>query len=383
MVNDARETYDIGIVGGGQLGLMLVQAAIPLGLRTLVLDPDPRCPAAQVAPVIARHLADPQGLSELVSRCTSTTFEIEHTDPVHLRALEQEGAHFAPSPRVLELVADKLRQKEFFRDGGLPVPTILPIDTSAPHSGERSVIQKTRFGGYDGRGVARVEPGAPFVLEGPSFVEEAVAVDREIAVVVALSSDGTLTTWDPVDMVFDSHLNLVSHVVSPADLTPAQRTHAIEIASAAAHLLKPLGFSGILAVELFIDTTGAILVNEVAPRPHNSGHGTLESSRCSQFEQHLRCVAKLPLGDTASLAATAMVNILGPAGVQGEYRVAGKADALRFADVHLHLYGKHLTRPGRKLGHLTGRAATGAAASRIARQAAATIRVVPEEKERQ
>lgn len=381
MVNDPRGTYDIGIVGGGQLGLMLVQAAIPLGLRTLVLDPDPRCPAAQVAPVITRPLTDPEGLSELVSRCAVTTFEIEHTDPVHLRAQEQQGAHFAPSPRVLELVADKLRQKEFFRDGGLPVPEILSIDTSTVHSGEEAVIQKTRFGGYDGRGVARIEPGAPFVLQGPTFVERAVAIDREIAVIVALSPTGTLATWDPVDMVFDPKLNLVSHVVSPADLTAAERERAIEIASAAARLLKPLGFSGILAVELFIDSTGTVLVNEVAPRPHNSGHGTLESSRCSQFEQHLRCVTDLPLGDTSSLAATAMVNLLGPEGVQGEYQIAGTADALRLSDVHLHLYGKHLTRPGRKLGHLTARAETGAAASRIARQAAAAIHVLPQGKE--
>lgn len=374
MVNDPRGTFDIGIVGGGQLGLMLVQAAIPLGLRTLILDPDPHCPAAQVAPVFNGALTDPYALNQLVSRCAVTTFEIEHTDPAHLCSLEEGGAHFAPSPRVLELVADKLRQKEFFRDGGLPVPKILPIDTSLPHGGSESVIQKTRFGGYDGRGVARIEPGRQFVLAGPTFVEETVPIDREIAVVVAMCQDGTLTTWDPVDMVFDPNLNLVSQVVSPAHLTATERDLAIEIASTAASLLKPVGFAGILAVELFIDDGGQILLNEVAPRPHNSGHGTIESSRCSQFEQHIRCVAGLPPGDTSSMAAAAMVNLLGPDGVEGEYRIEGREDALRFGDVHLHLYGKHLIRPGRKMGHITARAQEGAVASRLAHQAAAVLR---------
>ncbi|MEX2442095.1 MAG: ATP-grasp domain-containing protein [Alkalispirochaeta sp.] len=373
-MNEPRETFDIGIVGGGQLGLMLTEAAIPLGLRTLVLDPDPKCPAAMVAPVLTGELTDPAALTALVSRCSVTTFEIEHTDPQHLCALEEKGARFAPSPRVLDLISDKLRQKQFFREGGLPIPRILATDPSGTHGGPEPVVQKTRFGGYDGRGVARVMPGERFPLPGPSFIEEAVTIDREIAVIVALSAEGELATWDPVEMIFDPRLNLVSDVVTPADLPQTTARAALEIASAAAHLLKPLGFSGVLAVELFSDSRGKVLLNEVAPRPHNSGHVTIESSRCSQFEQHLRCVAGFPLGVTTAIGPAAMVNLLGPEGVNGEYHTMGVREALRFSDVHLHLYGKGSTRPGRKLGHLTARAPDANTARDIAREAAAAIR---------
>lgn len=383
MVNQPSGTFDIGIVGGGQLGLMLVQAAIPLGLRVLVLDPDSRCPAATVAPVLTGSLTDPEALTTLVSHSSVTTFEIEHTDPTHLRGLERAGARFAPSPRVLELVADKLQQKEFFRDGGLPVPKILPLDSASPHSRNDPVVQKTRFGGYDGRGVAYIRRGERFPLEGPTFIEEAVAIDREIAVLVALTPEGETATWDPVEMVFDQRLHLVSHVLSPANLPPSLSGGATDIASAAANLLKPLGFSGVLAVELFLTSRGELLLNEVAPRPHNSGHLTIESSRCSQFEQHLRCVAGLPLGTTERLAAAAMVNLIGPDNLEGEYRTEGVADALRFSDVHLHMYGKHLTRPGRKLGHLTARSDGREAASEIARAAAGSIQFSGKHKERE
>ncbi|HKK47879.1 MAG TPA: ATP-grasp domain-containing protein [Alkalispirochaeta sp.] len=377
MVHEPDKLYDIGIVGGGQLGLMLVQAAIPLGLRAAVLDPDPDCPAAMVAPVIPGELTDTDALSALVSQSSVTTFEIEHTNPTHLITLEQSGARFAPSPQVLSLISDKLGQKVFFRDGGVPVPPILSYDPSGTHAGPEPVIQKTRFGGYDGRGVARVAPGEQFALEGPSFVEQAIPIVHEIAVVLAMSASGELALWDPVMMEFHPQLHLVSHVATPADLSPDTMKRARTIASDAARLLQPLGFSGILAVELFVDSHGTVLLNEVAPRPHNSGHVTMESSRCSQFEQHLRCVAGLPLGDTSALGPAAMVNLLGPSGGHGRYTVAGVDEALKLNDVHLHVYGKRLTRPGRKLGHVTARAIDTATAIQNAHRAAAAIRFEP------
>ncbi len=373
MVRGPDKPYDIGIVGGGQLGLMLVQAAIPLGLRVIVLDPDPDCPASRVAPVISGGLTDVDALNTLVSQCSVTTFEIEHTDPAHLIELEQAGARFAPSPGVLDLISDKLRQKEFFRDGGVPVPPILATDPAGTHDGAEPVIQKTRFGGYDGRGVARIDPGRRFSLQGPSFVERAVPIAREVAVVLAMSASGEVALWDPVDMEFDPELNLVSHVATPADLPRSTVQRLLEVSTDAARLLQPLGFSGILAVELFIDSEDDVLLNEVAPRPHNSGHVTIESSRCSQFEQHVRCVSGFPLGDTSSLGPAAMVNLLGPPGEQGEYHVAGVSKVLALPDVHLHLYGKRSTRPGRKLGHVTARAADAATAIHTAHRAAARI----------
>jgi 5-(carboxyamino)imidazole ribonucleotide synthase len=278
---------------------------------------------------------------------------------------------------VLTLIADKLEQKNFFREGGLPVAEPLPIDPDTPNTERTPVIQKTRFGGYDGRGVARVLPGEQFPLQGPTFVEEAIPIEREVAVLVAVARDGQTTTWDPMEMVFEPRLNLVSHVVSPAELSSATAEAAREIAVAAAVLLEPIGFCGVLAVELFLQPNGTLILNEVAPRPHNSGHLTIEASRCSQFEQHLRCVAGFPLGTTERLTTAAMVNLLGPDGLTGTYRTAGVDEALGVTDAHIHLYGKQLARPGRKMGHVTARGPDRRRAIHAAHEAAAAIRFEP------
>jgi 5-(carboxyamino)imidazole ribonucleotide synthase len=354
---------------------MLALAAAPLGVRVVVLDPDPHCAAAPVAEVITGRLDSADHLRRLVECSRVTTFEIEHTNPLFLRTLESEGHRIFPAPDVIDLVADKLRQKRHFADHGLPVPGILAENPSGLSGFPGPVIQKTRFGGYDGRGVARVDPGKEFPLDGKTFVEESIPIDVELAVLVARAASGEIRHWDPVEMVFDPRLNLVSSVITPARVSKGVIDRAIELARGAAESLAATGLVGVLAVELFVDAAGALSINEVAPRPHNSGHHTIESSRCSQFEQHLRAVLNLPLGDTSSISDAAMVNLVGPDYCRpGRYSVGGVAEVCSIPDVHLHLYGKREVRPGRKMGHVTARADTAEEALRRAGQAAAALR---------
>jgi 5-(carboxyamino)imidazole ribonucleotide synthase len=213
-----------------------------------------------------------------------------------------------------------------------------------------------------------------FPSRGKTFVEEAIPIEVELAVLVARNTAGEVRHWDPVEMVFDPRLNLVSSVVTPARVPAGTAARAIDLARGVAESLAPLGLAGVLAVELFMDTAGSLWVNEVAPRPHNSGHLTIESSRCSQFEQHLRAVLGLPLGDTTSMSEAAMVNLVGPDRCEpGRYTVGGRAEACAVPDVHIHLYGKRAVRPGRKMGHVTARAPSAEEALHRARLAAGAL----------
>jgi len=377
-VDHTVDRYDLGIVGGGQLGRMLALAAAPLGLRCIVLDPDPACAAAQVADTIVAPLNDAKALHRLVTSAAVTTFEIEHTAPAVLSSLEDTGATIRPSPRTLAVVADKLRQKETLREAGLPVPVILARTAPGRSSWTHPVVQKSRFGGYDGRGVAVVPGGEDMPLPGDTFVETAVEIERELAVLVVRDTDGVVDAWAPVDMVFDSTLNLVSDVIVPAEIPEEVRRRAVEISIATARVLGEHGLVGVLAVELFLDRSGRILINEVAPRPHNSGHITMESSQCDQFEQHVRAVLGLPLGSTALRTPAAMTNIVGPPhSHSGAYRVIGRRQVLADPTAHLHLYGKPAVRPGRKMGHVTCTDPSTADALSRARTAAAAVAFAP------
>ncbi len=361
---------------------MLALAAVPLQISIVTLDPDPLCPASTVAGVIEGPLGDRDSLYRLARSSDVLTFEIEHTDPKMLSELEAAERAVRPAAAVLHLVADKLEQKRFFDAAGIPVAPLLADDAAVyygalPKDIPRAV-QKVRHGGYDGRGVAVVSGGASLPLSGPSFVEHAVDIATEVAVVVARFPDGSLHHWEPVEMGFDPHLNLVRHVVCPADVPEEIAAEAVATARKAAAALGERGLIGVLAVELFIDTDGRVLLNEVAPRPHNSGHLTIEGSRCSQFEQHIRAVAGLPPGDTTMRGPTAMVNLVAEAEVgTGPYRVSGREAALRYPDVHLHLYGKRELRSGRKMGHVTAGGTTTAEALTKALAAAEAIRFVP------
>jgi len=374
----------LGVVGGGQLGRMLALAAAPLNIDVVVLDPTPRCPASVAARQIRGSLEDAAALADLAAACDVLTVEIEHTNIHALEAIHAEGVPVRPAPAVLRTVSDKLRQRRVLAAAGLPGPIFaaLPGGPDTPGSGsgatELSVedfrdrfgrtgaVRKARFGGYDGRGVERLDAGGLRTIAGggtsvPSYLEEPVAIAAEVSVIVARDPQGTVAVYDPLEMVMDPRLNLVDLVVAPARIPHALAMRCEEVARGAA---ETLGVVGLLAVELFLTDDGGVLINEVAPRPHNSGHLTIEGSATSQFEQHLRAVTGIPLGSTELIRPAVMRNIVAPGDSDESDTGVGPAfldrdamnDVLAIEEIHLHLYGKHQARSGRKMGHITATA---------------------------
>lgn len=346
----------IGIIGGGQLGRMMVKAAKRLGCTCVVLDPTPGSPAGQVAGhqiVGAYH--DPARLRELAESCDVTTFDIEDIDTDTLIELEREGRCIHPSPRLLAEIQDKLRQKRLLAAADIPTAGFVEVEGDERAAFARfgyPLVQKARRGGYDGRGVAVLKSAADFnaYLPVPSLVERFVPADKELAVLVARGRDGDTRSYPVVEMRFRPGENVLDLLLAPAQVPP-------EIAAAAQGLavrtVHALGGVGIFGIELFLTADGTLLVNEVAPRTHNSGHYTIEACITDQFEQHLRAILGLPLGSTDLLCPAAMINLLGAPGHRGRPVIRGMAAALAIPGVCLHIYGKAATTPFRKMGHVT------------------------------
>ncbi len=350
----------IGIVGGGQLGLMLCDVARRMALKTVVLDANPQSPALRRADAtVVADLFDREGLRELCERSDIVTFEIEHTDTRALSDFAEQGrAVIAPSPAVLERIRDKGLQRQTLARHNVPQPYSVLWDEPAagpPDGMAFPFVQKLRTGGYDGRGVSVLGNPASARLQGPSIAEELVVLEVELAVIVARSCDpGTgetqeMRSYAPVRMDFDSSLNICTRVVAPSGVSAAMERRAIEIAEAA---VSAFGIVGVCAVELFVAADGRILVNELAPRPHNSGHLSIEAHATSQFEQHLRAVCSLPLGSPELLRPAVMLNLLGGAH-SGLPVCRGYRELCAVPETHLHWYDKSPCAPGRKMGHIT------------------------------
>ncbi|MEN9360932.1 MAG: hypothetical protein RL095_2467 [Verrucomicrobiota bacterium] len=368
----------IGIIGGGQLGKMMVQAAKTLGFTVVVLDPYPNSPAGQVADrEITGSLADPVKLRELVTQCDFTTYDIEHIETSELIRLADEGHIIRPDPRVLALTQDKLTQKQRLLDSGLAVPAFVKLESRDPQEFRQfgfPLVQKTRKGGYDGKGVMlmRSEADLAKVLPGDSMLERCVDIDLELAVMTVRGADGEVRSYPTVEMTFDSRCNALDTVIVPARISPELDAAAQKLAR---QCIDALGGVGIFGVEMFLDKQGRLSVNEVAPRPHNSGHYTIEACVTSQFEQHIRAVAGLPLGDCSQIRATVSMNLLGEPGFSGPPVVRGLEESLALPGVHFHLYGKPETRPLRKMGHVTVTAANLGEALRLADRVKAVLRI--------
>jgi 5-(carboxyamino)imidazole ribonucleotide synthase len=256
---------------------------------------------------------------------------------------------------VLATIQDKLQQRWFFRTRGLPVPRFVAVDRPTAEDAHRfcfPLVQKARRGGYDGRGVVvlRGPKDLADLLPVPSVFEECVAIEKEIAVLVARSPSGETCSYPAVEMIFDPRLNLIEGLLFPGRLDEATAERARLLAT---RTVEALDGVGIFAVELFLDRDGSLWLNEVAPRPHNSGHATIEASVTCQFEQHVRAVTGMPLGDTSLIHPAAMVNLTGPEAGEGDLDLPGLAQALSVPGARLHLYGKSTVRPGRKMGHVT------------------------------
>ncbi|HVS79149.1 MAG TPA: 5-(carboxyamino)imidazole ribonucleotide synthase [Candidatus Saccharimonadales bacterium] len=344
----------IGIVGGGQLGQMLTQAAKPLGFEVTVLEPLSNPPAVQVgAEQIQNGLQDPDALRELAEKSDVVTWEIEHIGAQDLYDLEQGGYNIQPSPLDLMTIQDKLEQKRFLERHGIPVAPFYQIrteeDLQATINKFGPVVVKSRSGGYDGRSNLIMESPdwgkiKSFFGDAKLYAEQKIALQKELSVLIAKGVNGQVMTYPTVETVHSN--NICDVAVMPARVPAGVNDEAQEVARAVADQLEG---QGLFAIEMFVTRDDKIMVNEIAPRVHNSGHMTIEGSKTSQFEQHIRAVTGARLGSTESVAPAAMANILfGPVTFEGIKRV------LRQPDIHPHFYGKEpRENMPRKIGHIT------------------------------
>ena len=346
----------IGVLGGGQLGLMMIQAAIDLDLRVEVMDPSEKAPCAKFTHrFITGDLNDAEAVYQFGKELDIVTIEIEHVSVEGLRKLEKSGVKIIPKPDHIALIQDKGLQKQFFKDNKIPTSDFILIEAGGNISSlGLPIVQKLRTGGYDGRGVQILKTPADIVEKGFSeacVLEKAVDIDKELGVIVARNSSGQTSIFPVVESVFDPKVNLVSSLIAPANIddNTADKAQALAL-----QVLESMDFVGLMAVELFLDSDGDLLVNEVAPRTHNSGHHTIEANKTSQFAQHLRAVVGLPLGDVSLLHnAAGMINLLGAADAYGTPVYEGLSEAQSITGVHPHIYGKSEVKPYRKMGHVT------------------------------
>jgi 5-(carboxyamino)imidazole ribonucleotide synthase len=346
----------IGIIGGGQLGRMLVKAAKRLGCTCVVVDPTPGSPAGQVSgQQIVADSHDPTALLALAQQVDVITFDIEDIDVDILSKIAAQGHRILPRCALLAEIQDKLRQKERLTALGIPnAPFVAAeqVDEAVLEAFGYPLVQKARRGGYDGRGVAVMHAAADRaqMLPVPSLLERFVAAEKELAVIVVRGQDGEVRSYAPVEMCFRPGQNILDLLLAPARVAAGVAEAARALATRTVTALDGVGIFG---VEMFLTAAGELLVNEVAPRTHNSGHYTIEACITDQFEQHLRAITGLPLGATDQLMPAAMINLLGEPGESGVPVLKGLRAALAIPGVSVHLYGKAETRPFRKMGHVT------------------------------
>jgi len=349
-------TKVLGVLGAGQLGKMLAQAASPWDLRLHMLDPTESAPASHLCErFVQGDFRDRDTVLAFAKDCDVITIEIEQVNVEALEELEKQGKSVHPAPTALRIIQDKGAQKDFYTRHQIPTAAYTryesPRDIDA-FTLTFPCVWKKCTEGYDGRGVKILKQASDLegLPEGTCLIEDAVEVDTEIAVIAARSPSGEVSTFDPVEMSFHPEANLVEFLAAPARIPESVAEEARKLAE---DTIQAFDLCGLLAVEMFWDKDGRLLVNEVAPRPHNSGHHTIEACVTSQYQQHLRAILELPLGDTSLRQPGVMINVLGAEGFSGPVQYEGVEEVLSTPGAYLHLYGKAETRPFRKMGHLT------------------------------
>ncbi|UZD21764.1 5-(carboxyamino)imidazole ribonucleotide synthase [Algoriphagus halophytocola] len=346
----------LGVLGGGQLGRMLIQSAVNYNQDIHILDPDPNAPCKDLCQrFTAGSLKDFDTVYAFGHGCDVITVEIESVNTEALEKLQREGKKVFPQPHILNLIKDKRKQKQFYQHHNIPTADfILTADKAEVihNSAFLPAVNKLGKEGYDGRGVQvlRSENDLEKAFDAPGLLEKLIDFDTEIAVTVARNEAGEMLAYPAVECAFHPTANLVEYLFAPAQISAEIEQKAQEIAK---DVILKLGMVGILAVEMFVTKDGEVLVNEVAPRPHNSGHHTIEANFTSQFEQHLRSVMNWPLGNPSLRCPAAMINLLGEEGHEGVAYVEGMEEAMKEEGVYIHLYGKKITKPFRKMGHVT------------------------------
>ncbi|MBN8685560.1 MAG: 5-(carboxyamino)imidazole ribonucleotide synthase [Chitinophagales bacterium] len=346
----------IGILGGGQLGRMLLQAAANYPVTVHVLENDADCPSAHLCHHFTKgDIRDFDAVYNFGKNLDALTIEIENVNVEALEKLEKEGVKIFPKPAVLRTIKNKIRQKEYYRDHQIPTSAFIITENLREleeAAGFIPAVHKIGEGGYDGKGVQLIRTREDLVkgFDSPSVLEKLVPIQKEIAQMVAINEKGETALYPPVEMLFDPELNLLDYQLCPAELS-TQTLYKVE--AIALTVVRNFKSPGIFAVEMFVDTNGDVLVNETAPRVHNSGHHTIEAHYCSQFDMLWRVILDYPLGNTDALLPSIMVNIIGSDGHSGDVRYEGLEEVLKMDNAFVHLYGKMQTKPGRKMGHVT------------------------------
>ncbi|MDB4106983.1 5-(carboxyamino)imidazole ribonucleotide synthase [Bacteroidia bacterium] len=356
----------IGVLGGGQLGKMLFEAGSPMNTKYVFLENTKNCPASLICNnQIVGSLQDENKIKELSEKSDVLTFEIEHVNVGALKKLESEGKQVIPRPSVLSIIQDKGLQKLYYQENNVPTLRFKNTTSSALAENieawpDENFVLKHRKGGYDGKGVQLLdktefnklkENNDQGLLSDSGYVIEKLAKDAiEISVIVSVAQDGTTSSFEPCEMVFNPKSNLMDYLIAPSSLSDSINKECVKIAESA---ILQFQSPGLFAVELFVEKEGGIFVNEIAPRPHNSGHHTIESAVTSQYEQLNRILLNQPLGETSAITPAATCNIVGPENISGEYYIDKLNDILLTSGVYIHLYGKASTSPNRKLGHFT------------------------------
>ncbi len=346
----------IGILGGGQLGRMLLQAAANYPVETFVMENDAACPSAHLCHNFTKgDIKDFNDVYNFGKGLDAITIEIESVNEAALEKLESEGVKIYPKPAALKTIKDKVLQKQFYKDNQIPTSEFIITQNKTEleqHGNFLPAAHKIGVGGYDGRGVELLKTKEDLAkgFDGPAVLEKLVAIKKEIAVIIAVNDKGESAMYPSVDMVFDTRLNLLDYQISPAALADKVLW---KVEAIARKVVKDLQSPGIFAVELFVDIDDNVLVNETAPRVHNSGHHTIEANYSSQFDMLWRVMLGYPLGNTDHILPAAIVNLLGAEGFSGEAVYEGLNEILQIDNVFVHIYGKKETKPGRKMGHIT------------------------------
>jgi 5-(carboxyamino)imidazole ribonucleotide synthase len=346
----------VGILGGGQLGRMLLQAVANYHVETYVLENDEFCPAAHLCHHFVKgNITDYNTVYHFGKSLDAITIEIENVNLDALDKLEAEGVKVYPKPAVLRIIKNKIFQKKFYAEHEIPTPDFVITNDLAElqdHLSFLPAVHKIAEGGYDGRGV-KVLINADEIENGfcdPAILEKQVQIKREIAQIIAVAQDGKIVLYPPVEMVFNKDLNLLDYQICPAGIT---EPILWKVEAVAMKVVKNFNSPGLFAVELFLDRDDNVWVNETAPRVHNSGHHTIDAHYCSQFDMLWRIILNYPLGNTNAMFPSVMVNILGNKELTGRPEYENINQLLKIENSFLHLYGKREIKPGRKMGHIT------------------------------
>ena len=379
----------VGIIGGGQLGKMIAHEARRMSFRVIVLDPTADCPASKVADEqIVADFKDESAIMRLAERCDVLTYEIELANSTALRQLEERNYPVRPAPETLRIIQNKYRQKSFLKERGIPVANF-ELVKSREHLQDLCMkfglpaVLKATEDSYDGRGnfviktKGDISNAYDYFSGRETMLEKFVSFSKEVSIMVARNPSGQIESFPVVENMHEN--GILDTTIAPAKVSPVVEQKAKKVAK---KTMEVLHGAGIFGIEMFVTKRGDVMINEIAPRVHNSGHYTNEACSVSQFEQHLRAVLDLPLARPELLSPAAMVNILGPEGFEGAYAVAGLKEMMRVPGAALYIYGKKVSKPRRKLGHITATGQTAQEALLRAKRARNAIKLVPSMEER-